>query len=168
MTKFKHLNLMKYLLLFLLLFSADTLAIDRIIVLKSERIMLFIDNDRIVKEYKISLGKNPVGDKRYQGDNKTPEGVYFITHKNPQSRFYLSLGISYPNKNDIREARTLGKSAGGDIMIHGLPNRVRNQPNLHYLFNGMDWTRGCIAVQNYEMKEIYNIVKVGTVIDIRK
>lgn len=159
---------MKYLLLFLLLFSADTLAIDRIIVLKSERIMLFIDNDRIVKEYKISLGKNPVGDKRYQGDNKTPEGVYYITHKNPQSRFYLSLGISYPNKNDIREARTLGKSAGGDIMIHGLPNRVRNQPNLHYLFNGMDWTRGCIAVQNYEMKEIYNIVKVGTVIDIRK
>lgn len=158
---------MKY--LFLLLFimiPVKSYAVDYILVLKEARTMLLIDKNRIIKEYKISLGRNPVGHKIYQGDNRTPEGVYTITHKNPHSSFYLSLGISYPNKQDKERARKLGRSAGGDIMIHGLPNKAKTA--MYPLFTGMDWTRGCIAVQNYEMKEIYNIVNVGTIIDIRK
>ena len=85
--------------------------------------------------------------------------------KNPESVAYKGLRISYPNENDIANAKKYGKNAGGDIMIHGLKNNTRaSEINEH---PNMNWTAGCIAVTNTEMEEIYNLVKVGTVIEIK-
>ena len=94
------------------------------------------------------------------GDGRTPEGVYEIDRRNPQSQFYLSLGISYPNEKDIAEAKALGVDPGGDIFIHGRPKK--------YQSDLIDWTLGCIAVTNREMREIYAMVETGTKIIIRE
>ncbi|MGA0226426.1 MAG: L,D-transpeptidase family protein [Paracoccaceae bacterium] len=116
--------------------------------------MYLFDGKTVLRSYKIGLGSEPVGDKKVQGDGKTPEGLYYIDRKNPKSRYYLSLGISYPNSADKAEAQALGKSPGGDIFIHGEDTK----PN----FFKRDWTAGCIAVKNREIREIYALVKVGT------
>lgn len=137
--------------------------IDFIKVDKSERKLLVYSKGRLIKGYKISLGKNPNGAKEYQGDNKTPEGVYHITAKNPNSMAYKNLGISYPNKEDIRRAETLGKPTGGDIKIHGMMNDLGFVGSIHSLF---DWTNGCIAVTNDEIDELFKYVKIGTTIAI--
>ena len=129
-----------------------------IIVNKSERRMFLFHNDTMLKKYKIDLGFAPIGDKYYEGDGKTPEGNYYINRKNPYSKFYLSIGISYPNERDRAEAATLGKSSGGDIFIHGGSDRRKLGRN--------DWTWGCIAVPNREIEEIYSMVKNGTPIRI--
>jgi len=99
------------------------------------------------------LGFAPTGHKEIEGDGKTPEGAYFIDRKNPNSSFYLSIGISYPNAADRAKARAMGESPGGDIFIHGTPKRFRREP---------DWTWGCIAVKDREMEDIYAMVNVGT------
>ena len=113
----------------------------------------------MIKAYRIGLGFEPIGDKKIEGDGKTPEGLYYINRKNPKSRFFLSLGISYPNKRDLAEAKSLGKSAGGDIFIHGEDSKP-------HLFN-RDWTAGCISMRNNDIKEIYSVVDIGTPIFIR-
>ncbi len=113
---------------------------------------------RVLKSYKIGLGFAPEGDKKVEGDGKTPEGRYFIDRRNPRSQFYLSLGISYPNARDRAEARALGESPGGDIFIHGQP--LSGRPS------SQDWSAGCISVKNREIREIYRMVGNGTVIDI--
>lgn len=138
--------------------------IDNMIVYKSKRQLLAYSNGKLVKEYKISLGRKPIGDKEYEGDKKTPEGIYYINVKNPNSGYYKNLGISYPNKEDISNAKRLGRPAGGDIKIHGLRNRIGIIGKFHRLF---DWTLGCIAVTNDEIGELYRAVKVGTPIEIR-
>ncbi len=104
------------------------------------------------KVFKISLGANPVGHKVKQGDNKTPEGKYFISLKNPNSRGYRSLKISYPNESDKMNAKKLNVNPGGDIFIHGLWYDTQDPKN-HWKDN---WTRGCIAVNNKEIEEIFN------------
>jgi murein L,D-transpeptidase YafK len=114
------------------------------------------------KVFKISLGTNPVGTKTRQGDNKTPEGTYRITFKNPKSRGYKSMKISYPNDNDRRNAQRLGVSPGGDICIHGLWWKTQN-PKTHWRDN---WTQGCIAVNNEEIDEIYAHSALDTEITI--
>lgn len=96
--------------------------IDRIVVHKSIRTLQLYANNKLIKTYKIALGRNPIGHKQQKGDSKTPEGLYYITHHNPRSSYHLSLGISYPNKQDTENAQKHNVSAGGDIMIHGLPN----------------------------------------------
>ena len=106
----------------------------------------------------------PVGHKEYEGDGKTPEGIYYITHRNPNSTYHLSLGISYPNDEDRAHAATLGKQPGGDIMIHGGPPRKANgKPRK---VSRPDWTAGCIAVTDDEIERIYAMVKPGTPIVI--
>ena len=142
-----------------------TQSIDNILVEKANRKMHLRHGDKIVKTYKISLGKNPVGAKVKSGDNKTPEGKYFIAKHNPKSAFYLSLKISYPNEEQIKAAKDGGYDPGGDIMIHGYPNKI---PAFLFKFwhNWKDWTAGCIAVTNDEIEEIYDIVKDGTPITI--
>jgi murein L,D-transpeptidase YafK len=141
-----------------------TSTIDRLVVLKSERKLLAYSNGRLIKTYCIALGKNPLGHKEFEGDMKTPEGIYTISGRNPNSDYYKNLGISYPNKNDCAHAEKLGKSPGGLIKIHGLPNRFPDLGSLHYL---TDWTHGCIAVTNEEIDELYNRVPDGTTIEIR-
>ena len=117
-----------------------------------------------IKTYKIALGPNSVGPKTRQGDHRTPEGLYRIDAKNAHSRFHLSLHVSYPNADDRERARKLGVSPGGDIMIHGLPDQYAYLGALH---RNYDWTDGCIAVSNAEIEEIWKLVPVGTVVEIR-
>ena len=116
-----------------------------------------------MKQYSISLGGNPIGHKQFEGDEKTPEGSYFIDGKNPNSKYYKNLGISYPNAEDKAFARSKGRNPGAAIKIHGLPNDKPWLGKLHLL---KDWTHGCIAVTNKQMDEIYSSVKIGTKITI--
>jgi murein L,D-transpeptidase YafK len=134
--------------------------VTRVLVLKEKRRMYLLHGQTVLKAYDFDLGFAPVGDKRVEGDGRTPEGRYFIDRRNPNSSFYLSLGINYPNARDIAEAQALGRPPGGDIFFHGQPNldpRKRRGP---------DWTAGCIAITNKEMREMYAMVRNGTVVDI--
>ena len=114
--------------------------IDSIVVFKSRRQLLAYSNGQILKTYKISLGKNPLGDKEFQGDKKTPDGIYFINGKNPNSVCYKNLGISYPNQADIKFSQGKGKPAGGDIKIHGLLN------GFGFIGKFQRWIDGLMAV----------------------
>jgi len=118
----------------------------------------------LVKVYSIALGRNAVGDKEYEGDKRTPEGSYYIQDKNPNSGYHKNLGISYPDKNDLQQARAKGVHAGGDVKIHGLKNGRGLLGKFHRLRN---WTAGCIAVTDEEMDELYDAVAIGTPIIIR-
>lgn len=124
---------------------------------KAARKMYLLHHGRVLESYDIALGFAPEGHKQFEGDGKTPEGAYYITHRNPNSAFHLSLGISYPNTADRAFAEQAGKSPGGDIFIHGGPRRPTSR---------RDWTEGCIAVSDEEMEVIYSMVKPGTVIHI--
>lgn len=132
--------------------------VTSIVVKKNARRMYLFEGNEMIRSYRIGLGSEPVGDKKIQGDGKTPEGLYYIDRKNPKSKYFLSLGISYPNQTDLADASALGKPAGGDIFIHGEDTK----PN----FFKRDWTAGCIAVKNRAIREIYAIVDVGTPIFI--
>ena len=133
--------------------------VTEIEIQKSSRQMILRDDGETVRVYDIGLGRNPVGDKAQQGDGRTPEGSYIIDRKNPKSRFFLSLGISYPDARDRREAARAGVNPGGDIFIHGEPNSGTRELR-------RDWTDGCIAVSNSEMSDIYEMVAVGTTVTI--
>jgi murein L,D-transpeptidase YafK len=137
----------------------DTPEITQLLLDKSDRTLHLLTGRTVISSYKVDLGSKPQGHKQFQGDGKTPEGLYYITHKNPESSFYLSLGISYPNSRDRAHARARGLNPGGDIFIHGRGAAIRNPPN--------DWTRGCVAVPDEEMAEIYDLVKPGTPIFIK-
>ena len=126
---------------------------------KASRRVHLLHHETLLKSYDMDLGFAPVGHKQFEGDGKTPEGLYRIDRRNPKSQFHLSIGISYPNANDRIYAATHGKSPGGDIFIHGQPNKRRAK--------GDDWTAGCIAVNNRDIEEIYSMVKIGTPIVIR-
>jgi murein L,D-transpeptidase YafK len=137
----------------------DTIAkgikIDSIVVQKAERTMTIFSNQKAIKTYKIALGKNPVGKKQFEGDMKTPEGLYTIDAKSSYSKFHKNLNVSYPNANDMEYAKSQGKKAGSEIKIHGLPNNYNENNYVRY-----DWTWGCIALTNSEIDELYNHVKI--------
>jgi len=137
---------------------------DKILIEKKERLLTLISKDKVLKTYKIALGGNPNGPKERQGDNKTPEGTYVIDSRNKDSRYHLSLHISYPNEKDKKRARELGVSSGGDIMIHGIKNGFSWMGDLHA---ERDWTKGCIAVTDEEIEEIDKLVPNGTIVEIR-
>lgn len=138
--------------------------INKLVVYKSQRKMEAYANGRVIKTYTIALGRNPVGHKEYEGDFRTPEGLYTINARNPNSAYHKNLGVSYPNAADVAHAATLGKPPGGDIKIHGLRNGRGNIGKFH---RWKDWTHGCIAVTNAEIDELFLAVKNGAVIDIR-
>lgn len=144
--------------------TEQTRPVDRVLVLKSERRMHLLSRGAIVRSYRVALGVNPVGHKRQRGDGRTPEGAYTLDWRNPQSRFGLSIHISYPNARDRADAARRGVDPGGDIMIHGVPPRAVWLGRLHSLF---DWTEGCIAVSDAEIREIWSLVPNGTPIEIR-
>ncbi|MES2665640.1 MAG: L,D-transpeptidase family protein [Pseudomonadota bacterium] len=120
---------------------------------KTNRKVYLFNNSKVLKEYDMGLGFAPVGHKQVEGDGRTPEGQYFITHRNPKSQYYLSVGISYPNEADRAYAASIGKSPGGDIFIHGESKQKQRR---------RDWTAGCIAVKNNEIEQIYSMVEPGT------
>jgi len=134
-------------------------SVDRIVVLKAARTLQLIRNGQVFRSYSIALGRDPTGPKRWEWDGRTPEGRYTVVGRNPKSHFYLALVISYPNERDAAEAVRLGVTPGGDIEIHGQPNRAGG------LAKG-DWTDGCIAVSNAAMRDIWSLVPDGTPIDI--
>jgi murein L,D-transpeptidase YafK len=131
--------------------------VTQVQVHKADRKMYLLHDSKVLKSYDIALGFAPVGAKQFEGDGKTPEGMYFISHKNPDSQYHLSLGISYPNEADVAFAEAAGKPPGGDIFIHGGPNTRVSQ---------RDWTWGCISVTDREMEVVYSMIKPGTPIFI--
>ena len=133
--------------------------IDSIAVHKSERKMLAFRNNKLVKTYHISLGNQPIGPKQFQGDGKTPEGLYHIDGKNPNSDYHKNLGVSYPTDAERAWAKEFKRSAGGDIKIHGFPNGYTYLDRVRL---PRDWTIGCIAVTNKEIDELYELVEIGT------
>ncbi len=146
------------------IFALRTEPADKVLIEKIERRLTLLSKDEVIKTYKIALGGNPVGPKERQGDNKTPEGTYIIDSRNRGSGFHLSLHISYPNEKDKMRAKELGVSPGGDIMIHGIKNGLSWVGASHA---EVDWTKGCIAVTDEEMEEIYKLVPNGTIVEIR-
>ncbi len=132
-------------------------AVTLVQVNKTDRKMYLLHKDKVLKSYKVGLGFAPVGHKQVEGDGKTPEGSYFISHRNPDSQYHLSLGITYPNEADRAFAASVNRPPGGDIFIHGEPD---GKPNRR------DWTAGCVAVKDREMEVIYAMVKPGTPIHI--
>ena len=136
---------------------ADFVEVD-----KSDREMRLLRDGEVIQRYQVSLGFAPEGDKEREGDGKTPEGRYTIDYRNPQSSFHLSLHISYPDASDRSEAKARGDDPGGEIFIHGGP---RNVPDA--LWQGTDWTLGCVSVTDEEMTEIWSLVPDGTPIEIR-
>lgn len=137
---------------------------DKVVVIKSKRLMMLLQNGEILKMYRIALGKQPVGHKTREGDYKTPEGSYILNSRNPKSKYHLSITISYPNESDVLKAQERGVSPGGSIMIHGLPEDLEGLGRLH---RTLDWTNGCIAVTNSEIEEIWHLVPDGTQIEIK-
>ena len=144
--------------------GADLVMADRILIEKGARRLLLLSNGNVIAAYPVKLGLSPKGPKRYEGDFRTPEGVYHLSRRNPNSDFFLSVEVSYPNEADRARARAEGLRPGGLIMIHGQPN-VPRKPREFYARN--DWTDGCIAVSNADMVDIWQRTRIGIPIEIR-
>lgn len=149
----------------------------RLVVVKSRRRLEVYDGERLIETYRIGLGFAPVGGKRIEGDGKTPEGEFYVSAKNPQSRFYLSLGLSYPSAGDarrglaenlisrdehdailraIKEGRTPPQKTalGGEIYIHGGGGAE-------------DWTRGCVALADEDIAALFAAIPINTPVLVR-
>ncbi len=137
---------------------------DRIVIEKAKRKMILLHNNIVIREYEIALGRDPISKKSIKGDNKTPEGIYVIDKRNAKSLYHLSLHISYPDKEDLEVAKQNKIDPGGDIMIHGIRNGFGWIGRFHKL---IDWTKGCIAVTNSEIEEIWNLAPNGTTVEIK-
>lgn len=145
------------------------MSVDEIRVYKSQKRMDLISQGKVVKSYKVMLGRGGKKAKQKQGDNRVPEGKYTLDYKNPNSQFHKSIHISYPNDEDIRRANEQGVDPGGDIMIHGYPNKPK--PLFKFLkkmglIKLVNWTAGCVAVDDQEMDEIYESVHEFTPVTI--
>jgi murein L,D-transpeptidase YafK len=135
-----------------------------VLVLKSARRLVLLRGDRVLRDYEVSLGKNPRGPKRRYGDGRTPEGRYVLDWRIEDSKYHRAIHVSYPNESDREFARRAGISPGDGVMIHGLPRGERWIGQDHL---GFDWTNGCIGVTDDEMNEIWELVDDGTPIEIR-
>ena len=137
---------------------------DRVVIEKGARQLHLMQDGKAFRTFKIALGIRPEGDKKQEGDFKTPEGKYMLDRRNPNSEFFLSIHVSYPNSADRREAAKLGVNPGGAIMIHGQPN-VPSRSEAYY--RTQDWTNGCIAVSNSDMIDIWLMTGENTPIEIK-
>ncbi|HEX4947229.1 MAG TPA: L,D-transpeptidase family protein [Blastocatellia bacterium] len=149
----------------------------QIIVKKAERkLYLYNDQQKLLKTYTIALGFNPKGTKHQQGDGATPEGDYYLTHKNPQSKFYLSLGVSYPNSKDAASGlqRKLISQAQHDAIVAAINAQAKPLQNtklggdifIHGGGNRSDWTLGCIALEDADIKELFDLLPIKTPVQI--
>jgi len=141
-------------------------AIDHILVIKKERKMYLYKNGLVQKVLPVSLGKNPMGDKQRRGDNRTPEGEFFIKKKLCSPKYYRSLCISYPTLSDIENARQKGIDPGGSITIHGQPKWSANGKGNDYTLSH-DWTQGCVAITNDAMEALWYQIEEGVSIEIK-
>lgn len=146
--------------------SLAHLGADHIVVVKSRRMLYLMNDSKVIARYRIALGPSPVGHKVREGDGRTPEGLYDIEFKNSESLYNLSLKVSYPNARDRGYAKSLGVSPGGAIMIHGLPVKRSTRAKVVPVHPRIDWTEGCMAVTDEEIREIWKLVPVRTSIEI--
>jgi murein L,D-transpeptidase YafK len=137
--------------------------VDRVVVHKGERRLMLMHGGNVVRSYHVQLGLNPVGQKERSGDFRTPEGSYRLERRNARSDYFLSIKVSYPNDTDLKRARSHHWDTGGSIMIHGLPNYLKHEPEY---YEKHDWTDGCIAVSNADMTEIWMLIPDDVPIDI--
>lgn len=143
--------------------SEKEVPVDYVVLQKKDRIISLWKQGRLVKTYPVlALGANPVGQKVYEGDERTPEGTYYISEKHPSQNFQKFLEISYPNEQDVKMAKRFGLKPGGHVGIHGDRGGFsgfwqRMKPN---------WTDGCIALRNADVEELYELVSAGTPIQI--
>ena len=152
--------------LVLLLAACPLLAaqpIEKLLIHKAERRLEVISNGQVIKEYRISLGRQPLGHKQQQGDQRTPEGIYSIDWRHESPQFNLSLHLDYPNLKDRAAAYERGTDPGGMIMIHGTPI---DEDYPEWFFKGLDWTDGCIALNNADMRALWDLVPDGTLVEI--
>ena len=138
---------------------------EKVVVIKHERVLRLYRRGRVIAEYPIKLGLNPYGHKQREGDFRTPEGNYELVLRNPKSEFFLSIKVSYPNREDAAVAHESGHAPGGLIMIHGQPNEPK-RPAAYYATR--DWTDGCIALSNADMVDVWLRTTTGIPIEIRK
>jgi hypothetical protein len=139
--------------------------VDRVVVEKSKRKLYLVRNGEKFREYPILLGAMPRGPKVQAGDLRTPEGVYTLDWRNPKSRFYKAMHISYPSESDRERAQQKGVDPGGMVMIHG----EHYEPSMRRVLRRKpkDWTEGCIALNNEDIDELWHTVPVGTPIEIK-
>ena len=137
---------------------------DKVIIEKAARKLYLLQDGEVFRTFDIALGIMPVGDKEREGDFKTPEGNYRLDLRNPDSDYFLSIRVSYPDSKDLADARKRGVSPGGSIMIHGQPNEPTHSETY---YRTQDWTNGCIAVSNSDMIDIWLMTDENTPIEIR-
>ncbi|AZY95919.1 ErfK/YbiS/YcfS/YnhG family protein [Paracoccus sp. S4493] len=130
--------------------------VTQVAVYKGQRRMHLLNGQTVLRSYDFGLGNQPVGPKQFEGDGKTPEGLYFIDRFNPRSRYHLSVGISYPNDQDKAYAAQFGRSAGSDIMFHG-----RGPEGNALAPRNRDWTAGCLALTDQEIEDVYAMLQPG-------
>lgn len=133
--------------------------VNKVLVVKSKRKMYLLKDDKTVKTFNIALGPNPVGQKEYEGDGRTPEGSYTLDWQRWETSTFHSFHVSYPNEADLARAKSKGLTAGSNIMVHGTSKGLKKKK---------DWTNGCIALTNQDMQEFRSIVFQNTPIEIRK
>ncbi|MFD1880146.1 L,D-transpeptidase family protein [Paracoccus pacificus] len=136
--------------------------IDRIVIEKSARRLTAYQDGRAIREFRVDLGFQPFGDKEKQGDGRTPEGLFKVDRRNDKSAYHLSLGLNYPRPQDRARARRAGVDPGGDIFIHGEPNKLPSRTRL-----AADWTAGCIAITNPQIEELFRATAIGTEVEVR-
>lgn len=158
---------MRFLLASFLLLAAQGVwaepAITLVRVFKADNNLQLLANEKTVREFHVVFGANPKGHKMREGDERTPEGWYTLDFKNPNSAFYKSIHISYPNTQDIALAKARGVKPGGQVMIHGQKNGLGWLAFISQRFN---WTNGCVALSNADMDTVWALVKEGTPIEI--
>jgi murein L,D-transpeptidase YafK len=137
---------------------------DSVLILKKDHLMELLAGGKVIRAYKVALGQGGLAPKQREGDARTPEGHYIIDARDAASHYHKALHVSYPNAEDRKRAAKLGVPPGGAIMIHGLPNGKGWVGAAHRLY---DWTLGCIAVIDEEIDEIWDMVPLGTPVEIR-
>ena len=155
-------HLFSFLLIFSLALSSETIRMaDRVLVKKSTRMLYLSAGGKIYKKYHISLGIMPKGAKEIRGDMRTPEGKYILDWRQTSQLYNLSLHVSYPNEEDKKHAKELGESAGSMIMVHGTPSNWSLSPIGDWMPLLLDWTEGCIALDNDDMQEVWDRTSNG-------
>jgi len=137
---------------------------DSILILKKDHVMELLAGGKVIRTYKVALGQGGLAPKEREGAARTPECHYNIDAKYTASNYHKALHVSYPDAADCKRAAKLGVPPGGAIMIHGLPNGKGWVGAGHRLY---DWTLGCVAVTDEEIDEIFELVPVGTPVEIR-
>jgi murein L,D-transpeptidase YafK len=143
--------------------SSSAARADTILIVKHERMLYLLQDDRVLRSYHIALGLSPTGAKEHQWDFRTPEGSYIIDFRQEHSHYFKALHISYPSPEDLRRSSTLYRSAGGDIFIHGEPNRP-TRPVAYY--RTRDWTNGCIALADEDLQDLWDLTAGRTTVEI--